>query len=404
MNKFPTIKLEEVATITDCPHSTPKWVDGEGVFAVRNFNLLDGRIVKDRASFVSTETYTKRTRRAAPQRGDSILSREAPIGSVGYVNNDDRMCLGQRVVLIHPNDKIDGRFLVYQLLSPYVQNQFKQSDGTGAVVSNLRIPLLKRIQIRYPNIKTQKKIGNIIATYDDFIENNEKRIAALEQLARCLYVEWFVNFKFPGHKRMKMVDSESTFDSIPSGWKVATIGDIANEIRDTVSPNNLEPSTAYVGLEHIPRKKIILSDWGQVSEVQSNKLEFVSGDVLFGKIRPYFHKVVTAPMRGVASSDTIVIRARDKKYQFLVLLAVSGENFVAYATSCSQGTKMPRADWKSMSKYPILIPDEGLLEDYSNRMMRIISFMNSLMFQNRCLSEIRNLLIRQLSGGKHALK
>lgn len=68
-----------------------------------------------------------------------------------------------------------------------------------------------------PDIKTQTQIASIISTYDDLIENNEKRIKTLEEMAQRLYTEWFVNFKFPGHEKVKMVDSGTEYGKVPEG-------------------------------------------------------------------------------------------------------------------------------------------------------------------------------------------
>ncbi|HUC13083.1 MAG TPA: hypothetical protein VMS00_01400 [Acidimicrobiales bacterium] len=105
-----------------------------------------------------------------------------------------------------------------------------------------------------------------------------------------------------------------------------------------------------VGLEHIPRRQLTLSDWGEAGELQSRKTRFRSGDILFGKIRPYFHKVSVAPLDGICSTDAIVIRPREP-YWGLVVMTVSSNGFVAHAAQTATGTKMPRADWKVIGGY-----------------------------------------------------
>ncbi len=118
---------------------------------------------------------------------------------------------------------------------------------------------------------------------------------------------------------------------MPAGWEVVTLGDIARDVRRGVQPNQIDPETPYFGLEHLPRKSIALAEWGTASEVQSTKLAFKKGEILFGKIRPYFHKVGVAPVDGVCSSDTIVIVPKAPEHFAIVLGCVSSEEFV---TSC----------------------------------------------------------------------
>ena len=95
-------------------------------------------------------------------------------------------------------------------------------------------------------------------------------------MAQSLYREWFVHFRFPGHEKKRLVESE--LGLIPEGWEVVKLGDIAKELRRGVNPETIDPETPYFGLEHLPRKSIALSEWGNAKEVQSTKLVFKKGE------------------------------------------------------------------------------------------------------------------------------
>jgi type I restriction enzyme S subunit len=231
--------------------------------------------------------------------------------------------------------------------------------GGGTNISNLNQDILGRLQVPLPQKSVQGKIASILSAYDDLIENSTRRIKILEEMAKMIYREWFVNFRFLGHEKVKMVESE--MGPIPNGWQASCIDRIASEVRNSISPTELAPDTPYVGLEHIPRKSIALSEWGGVGDVQSTKLRFNCGDILFGKIRPYFHKVVVASVAGVCSSDAIVIVPKKAEFLPLVLCCVSSEDFVAQATQTSQGTKMPRANWDVLTRYPVPLPEAPIL-------------------------------------------
>ncbi len=158
--------------------------------------------------------------------------------------------------------------------------------------------------IPLPPLEVQRKIATILSAYDRQVENNTRRIRILEEMAQTIYREWFVNFLFPGHEKARMVDSP--LGKIPQGWKTAVLGDIAHDVRRSVHPNEISPETPYFGLEHLPRRSITLDQWGTAADVQSTKLAFKKGEILFSR-RPYFHKVGVAPVDGVASSDAIII-------------------------------------------------------------------------------------------------
>jgi type I restriction enzyme S subunit len=187
---------------------------------------------------------------------------------------------------------------------------------------------------------------------------------------------------------------------IPEGWEVTKLGDIAKEVRRSVDPEKLDPETPYVGLEHIPRKSITLADWGVAKDIQSTKLLFEKGEILFGKIRPYFHKVSVAPINGICSSDAIVISAKETGHRQIVLGCVSSVEFVSHATQTSQGTKMPRANWKVLVQYPLMIPPKQILGQFNAFMDNVVNHTRNLMFKNRNLRQTRDLFLPKLISGE----
>ena len=98
-----------------------------------------------------------------------------------------------------------------------------QNVSKGTTQDNLSLDKLLSFQILTPPLDSQKKIASILSAYDDLIENNLKRIKILEEMAQMIYREWFVNFRFPGHEKVKMVKSE--LGMIPEGWEVKKLGD-----------------------------------------------------------------------------------------------------------------------------------------------------------------------------------
>ena len=122
-------------------------------------------------------------------------------------------------------------------------------------------------------------------------------------------------------------------------------------------------------------------------------------DVLFGKIRPYFHKVSVAPLDGICSTDAIVMRPKSKYWGEAVAVASSDE-FVANAVQTSNGTKMPRADWKVISKWPVPIPPSLISESFTEVMQDHLGLAAKLMFENRKLAAMRDLLLPKLVTGQ----
>src|SRR5947207_12036879 len=126
--------------IVDCPHSTPKWTDA-GVVVLRSHNIRNGRLDLSETSFTDEATYKARSRRAELRARDLVITREAPMGEVCMIPSGLRCCLGQRMVLLRPDErKCDAGYLLYAIQAPQMQNQISWSEGTGSTVSNLRIP------------------------------------------------------------------------------------------------------------------------------------------------------------------------------------------------------------------------------------------------------------------------
>ena len=269
----------------------------------------------------------------------------------------------------------------------------------GAAVPGINLGILKSLPVVLPPLPIQRRIASILGAYDDLIENNTRRIAILEEMARRLYEEWFVRFRFPGHEQIRMVDSP--LGKVPEGWEVRQLGALARELRDGVDPGSVEPETPYVGLEHIRQEGLTtLAEWGEARSIASLKLRFRRGHILFGKIRPYFHKVAVAPVGGIASSDAIVIEARRPEWWPLVLACVSSDAFVAHAVQTSNGTKMPRANWNVLLRYGVVEPPASILARYNAIVANAVRLAQTLMFQNRNLRSQRDLLLPKLISGE----
>ena len=302
----------------------------------------------------------------------------------------------QRTYVIESCDPatLNIRFLFYSL-RPALSHF--QSVSIGAATQYLTKGILDNFQVALPSISEQDRIASILSAYDDLIENNRRRIQLLEQAARLLYKEWFIHLRFPGHEHVKIVDG------VPEGWEKVPLSKLCKDVRESVNPKDLPPGAAYIGLEHMPRRAITLGEWGMANEVNSTKFKFAQGDILFGKIRPYFHKVGFTLTDGIASSDAIVIRPKEKFLYHYVLCLLSSDEFVALASkTVREGSKMPRADWKFLIKSEFNRPSESLIGLFSDVVNPICIQLRNLTLYNRLLTQARDLLLPRLMNGELA--
>jgi len=263
---------------------------------------------------------------------------------------------------------------------------------------NLSSEIVSRFPIRLPKVGNQKEIADILSAYDDLIENNRRRIGLLEQAARMLYREWFTHLRFPGYEHVKITDGQ------PEGWERLKLVDVVDLVKDTVLPADFAEDEIHIGLEHIPRRSFTLAEWEPAEGLTSGKTRFAEGDILFCKIRPYFHKVGFALRSGLASSDAIVWRVKDPRDWPMVVCATSSDHFVAVASkTVKEGSKMPRADLKVLHGYALLKPPEGLLGIFNDTVLPITQQCKALALANRALAEARDLLLPRLMNGEIAV-
>ena len=272
--------------------------------------------------------------------------------------------------------------------------------GSGASVPTLNRNHLDNLLLNIHNPDQQRRIAEVLSAYDDLIENNQRRIELLEEMAQAVYREWFVEMHFPDHENATMRETEA-LGPVPEGWEVVRLSDLAESPRNRVKPQEeVEPDVPYFGLGDLPKKSIALSEWGRAEDAGSTKYTFNRGDILFGKIRPYFHKVGPAPVAGICSTDAIVIRPFEPVHFGIVLGCVSSEEFVAHATQTSSGTKMPRAKWKILKDYPVAVPPAPLLEKFDDTMRAFVNQIHTLIHKNRTLRHTRDFLLPRLVSGE----
>ena len=299
---------------------------------------------------------------------------------------------------IRPYACVDYRFLFYSFLK-MGQNNELSGLFTGSTIKHLPREKLAEVPISVPPLPVQQRIADILSAYDDLIENNRRRITLLEESVRLLYREWFVHFRFPGHQPLKSVDG------VPEGWGQRALGDLVEVVKQSVDPRDFEADDIHVGLEHIPRRAITIGNWGRAEGLASAKWRFEEGDILFSKIRPYFHKVGFAIRRGLASSDAFVWRVREESDWPLVLCATSSDRFVSVASkTVREGSKMPRADWNVLRDYVILKPPISLVRPFNDMVRAVTQQCKVLMLQTRSLAEARDLILPRLMSGDIAVQ
>lgn len=390
MSEFRTIR-ELCSVVVDCPHSTPKWT-ANGKIVIRNKNIKHGKIDFSSPSYTDDEHFAQRIKRAKPQPGDIIITREAPIGDVGMIPENTECCLGQRMVLLRANQSVcDNFYLLYSLQSLYVQHQISWSEGTGTTVSNLRIPHLEQIQIPYLPLEQQAKISSVLRALEEKIENNRRLNDNLMQQAVTIFKSWFVEY--------------SPFDGIePKEWETVNLEKITSLISRGIAPKYSDNSDQIVinqkcirnhmidlsqARTHTP--KVINEKWLRFGDLLINS----TGDGTLGRAAQVWFQ----PQNITVDSHVTVVRpAKENLIFYIGLWGVLHEKEIESLHTGSTGqTELPKERVKALELH---LPDNGTLDRFNTLIAPMAAAIVSKQNENNKLATLRDALLPKLMSGE----
>ena len=407
------ISLESLCKeIIDCPHSTPKW-QNEGIPVIRNYNLKDGKIDCTNLSFVSEEDYNERVKRAIPEESDIIISREAPMGVVGIIPEGFQCCLGQRLVLLKiDKSKCIPTYLLYSLMSEYVQLQIRRINRTGSIVSNLNISSLKELKILLHNFEEQSKIANILSAIDDKIQINNQINQELEAMAKILYDYWFVQFDFPDQNGNpykssggKMVYHPELKREIPEGWGVAKVEDIA-QTGSGGTPKSTNVS--YYSNGEIPwinsgelEQTVITSTSNFITEEGLNNSSaklFPSGTILVAMYGATAGKASFLTFEASTNQAICAIMLTDIRMRYYLKNVI--EDLYQYLVKLSTGSARDNLSQDMIRNIKVVIPSNDILDRFYDFSNNIIKEITKKQQENEQLTQLRDWLLPMLMNGQ----
>jgi len=366
--------------------------------------------------YISAEAQRQVSRYTISDR-DIYISIAGTIGLVGKIPAQlDGANLTENAAKITAIQKNSDRdFILYYLGSRVGQFQIKQRIG-GSTQPKLALNRIETIEIPTPDLPTQTRIASVLSAYDDLIENNEKRIKILEEMAERLYREWFVKFQFPGHEKVRLIDSGTEYGKIPEGWEVKKLGDIID----------LRTGLSYKA-SHLAETGIPIATMGIVStktRFQYDHLKFydIDSDERFylniGDIVLCTHDVTQK--KEVIGYPAIIPADIGKKiilganlfgvklkkeyvYNFIYHLLRSSM-FRDRMRAFAKGTNILFIKRSDILNCNFVEPSNKILAQYDLVTDPINSLIGKLTVENRNLSKTRDLLIPQLVTGKREVK
>jgi len=410
--------------IVDCEHKTAPKQDF-GIPSIRTTDIKNGRLDIENANRVSEETYIQWTARLEPQPNDLILAREAPVGEVGIVPLGQRVCLGQRTVLIRPDkNKLFPRYLLYLLLTSQMRHALT-SRAEGSVVPHLNMSAIRGLELPLlPPLDEQKAIAHILGTLDDKIELNQQTNQTLEAIARALFKSWFIDFdpvraKLDGRQPIGM-DAEtaalfpaefedSAIGKIPKGWTYQAADTIAD-----VGIGKTPPRKEHKWFSMNPKdiRWASIRDMGESGTFISKTKEYLISDSLSQfNIRTVPDNTVILSFKltigrvaltdgEIATNEAIAhfslpsTTSFSSVYLYLYLEAFD-YNRLGNTSSIAQAVNS-----KIIKAMPILNPGTKMLESFTRQVLNIFEKIKQTQRESEALSSIRDALLPKLLSGE----
>jgi type I restriction enzyme S subunit len=373
---------------------TTKVYTDSGVPVIRGTNLSGPfKFSFDDFVYVSEERADElRPNNAHP--GDLVFTQRGTIGQVGLIPINSpfsRFVISQSQMKLTPDpDQADSLFLYYYFSAPGTVQRI-QNLAFAAGVPHINLDILRNFEVLLPPIPAQRRVAAILSAYDDLIENNTRRIAILERMARALYREWFVDFRFPGHEKVKMVESPN--GSIPDGWKLATLGAMAL---------NLDRKRKPLSKMEREKRKGPYPYYGAAKVFDYIDDFIFDGEYLLlaedGSVVTKAGKPVLQLARGKfwANNHTHILQGRTPLSTQYLYLVLSEVDVMGYVTGAAQ----PKITQENLNRIPVLVPESGLLERFQRAAADLFAQMNLLERKNATLRTTRDLLLPKLISGE----
>jgi len=403
--------------IVDCVNKTAPIVSYETDFKMlRTTNIKNGRIDTQNCRFVEEKTFDKWTRRAKVERGDVLLTREAPMGEVGLVNFDENVFLGQRIVQYRVNPKkLDSDFLLYSFLSPDLQYQFRRHSGTGSTVSHIRVPDCTEFEVPLPPLCEQQKIAAVLSALDAKIDCNNRINAELEAMAKTLYDYWFVQFDFPDKNGKpykssggKMIYNPTLKREIPAGWKAGTLDDLGRIVGGStpstknpgnfttngtpwITPNDLSDNQ---GNKFITRGAQDVSDEG-IKDASLKR--YPAGTVLLSSRAPIGYMAIARTEVTTNQGFKSFVPTNGYSTAFIYYTV---KNSLKAITQYASGSTFKEVSGTVLKTVKVCRPASGVVEQFTTSVEPIFKRQDLLEQENQHLTQLRDWLLPMLMNGQ----
>lgn len=368
--------------------------NGTPVINVRNIGF--GGIKADKLEYISPSTRDRLSSHIL-QRGDIVFGRKGAVERHVFIREEqDGWFQGSDCLRLRfTSPRVEPLFASYFFLTPEHQRWMMNQCSHGATMASLNQEILERIELPLPRLLVQRRIAGILSAYDELIENNQRRIKILEEMARSLYREWFVHFRFPGRDKVKIVPSP--IGPIPKGWEMKKLGELAS---------------VTMGL----------SPKGDTYNEEGDGTPLVNGPVEFGDRVTKRMKWTTEPTKLCKEGDLVVcvrgsttgkyvksdgvyclgrgVCGISSKYQCFIDLLF--ENELPTLLGQTSGSTFPSWTGPQLKSHPVVAPPTEILGRFDALVKPMSAAVLACLRQIQNLRRTRDLLLPRLLSGEMA--
>lgn len=337
-------------------------------------------------------------------KNDLIFSRT---GQVGLVFRNQIGIIHNNCFRVIPENYIDRGFMYWYLKQPSIIN-YINTLASGAAQPDLNHDAFKSVPFFYPeSMVEQKKIAETLDNYENLIQNNNRRIAILEEMAQKLYREWFVKFRFPGHEDVKMVNSE--LGKTPTEWEVVALQDVCTRITDGAhkSPKSVDQGYPMASVKDMHDFGFNLEKCRQISQedfenLVRNDSKVIANDILIAKDGSYLkHTFVVAKDLDVALLSSIaILRPGEAIKPHFLAYCLKSRDVKERMKQCVSGVAIPRIILKDFRQFKIILPPKEIQEKWNQLVEQTVRMCWNLTNKNQNLKQQRDLLLPKLISGK----
>lgn len=335
------------------------------------------------------------------------LTQNAPIlGSPAFVPASKRYLHNQRLGKITNIDtkRLSPEFLFFLLNSRSVRGQIKGS-ASGATVRHTSPSRIYEVKVAIPSLSIQRKIASILSAYDDLIENNARRIAILEAMAQAIYREWFVEFRFPGHEKVKFVDSP--LGKIPEGWRCDKLKNVCDSInygfttsarKEVVGPKFLRITDIVpnvIDWENVPYCELPPDDF--------DKYALNEGDIVIartGATTGYAKRLNKRHPEAIFASYLVRIRPNVVLGKHYIGVVVESDKYKEFIKRNLSGAAQPQANAQVLTSLDVLVPSQEVIQSFDSQVESLVDQKEIVQIKNRNLHKTRDLLLPKLISGQ----